>query len=538
MQLLVLVLLAVVAIPRLWGPPEPVEPQLPEAILWAWGPPLLAMALSRVFAGRAMRALAQGRVVSPAVLRWRIRLLQWMCVWGLAAATVGFGWVELLRGILGPAPLLVELAAMLPALLGFAACWWAWHPMEMALRRAMGAAGSAPEPAPSRLRFVVEQFRNEFGLLAVPLLVAIGVYEAVSILAAAWAGPESPWSAGLAAGSVVVVALLSPPLVVRVLVTTPLPPGEQRERVEQVLRDNAVRLRGARVWRCGGLVLNGVVLGLLPPWRYLLLTDGLLRSLEDEPLRAVVAHEAGHLRRHHLPWFAAVVVALLGALSWLSEEPLRSGLAWGDRQVAAWWGPATEGGDPAIDLDDEEIARRLAAAEEPLPIWGGLGSLAGLALAAVAVGWVSRRFERQADTFAVQYLSVMGPSGCSVGLDGRPLEPGELRVQPRAVMAMCRALGRVAELNGLDPRQPSFRHGSISFRQRHLASLVGQPLLALPVDREVRRIKSAAAAMLALLLAMEAAAWWRQRGREEPLPHSTLHSALDACSGAARVGGG
>ncbi len=178
MQMIVLVLLAVVAMPRLWEAADPTAPLLPEAVLWAWGPPLAAAVLAGWFARRSMRALREGRPISPAVLRWRIRMLQWMCVWGLAAASVAFGWVDLLRIGMGDLPLLVEVAAMLPALLGFAACWWAWHPMEMALREALAPARGEKEVPPSRLRFVGEQFRNEFGLMAVPLLLALGAFEA------------------------------------------------------------------------------------------------------------------------------------------------------------------------------------------------------------------------------------------------------------------------------------------------------------------------------------------------------------------------
>jgi STE24 endopeptidase len=518
MQMIVLVLLAVVAMPRLWEAADPTAPLLPEAVLWAWGPPLAAAVLAGWFARRSMRALREGRPISPAVLRWRIRMLQWMCVWGLAAASVAFGWVDLLRIGMGDLPLLVEVAAMLPALLGFAACWWAWHPMEMALREALAPARGEKEVPPSRLRFVGEQFRNEFGLMAVPLLLALGAFEAFAAVSSRWLDPESAWQAIVGAGVVAAVAVLSPPLVVRVLVTAPLPEGPLRDRVEQVLRDNGVRLRGVRVWRTGGMVLNGVVLGLLPPLRYLMLTDGLLRGLDDEPLRAVVAHEAGHLRRHHLPWFAVVVLSLFGVLSWLAEPPVVTGLERGDRQIASWFGLGDE-----PDWLSPEQSRRLElegfgplppAGEPPPPIVQGLAALAGLLLAGLAAGWVSRRFERQADTFAVQYLSVVGPSGRSVGLDGTPLAPGEARVQPAAVLAMCRALGRVAELNGLDPRQPSFRHGSIAFRQRHLVSLVSQPVLSLPIDRQVRAIKSASAATLALLVALEAVAWWRSEPAE------------------------
>ena len=96
-------------------------------------------------------------------------------------------------------------------------------------------------------------------------------------------------------------------------------------------------------------------------------------------------------------------------------------------------------------------------------------------------GWVSRRFERQADAFAVRHMA-----------------EGE-HVDADAVGVMTRALERVATLNHVPVARRSWRHGSIAWRQDYLHSLVGTSVDVSPIDRTVTRIKAAALAALTLL---------------------------------------
>ena len=88
---------------------------------------------------------------------------------------------------------------------------------------------------------------------------------------------------------------------------------------------------------------------------------------------------------------------------------------------------------------------------------------------------MSRRFEWQADAFAAKQLSRD--------------EPGATAVTQESADAMCGALGAVARLNHMNPNARSFRHGSITTRQRRLQRLVGLPLEKLPIDRATRWIK-------------------------------------------------
>ena len=114
---------------------------------------------------------------------------------------------------------------------------------------------------------------------------------------------------------------------------------------------------------------------------------------------------------------------------------------------------------------------------------------AGIGILAV-FGWVSRRFERQADTFAVQHFN--GPD------QGAPQ-----LITVDAVTVVSETLEMIAQLNAVAARRRSWRHGSIVWRQAYLRSIIGCDRGRLPVDRQVRWIKTVAATVVVSWLAWE-----------------------------------
>jgi STE24 endopeptidase len=98
------------------------------------------------------------------------------------------------------------------------------------------------------------------------------------------------------------LALVLPALLAR-LISSELPAGPQRDRLEGLARALRLRYREMRLWKTGGRGLNAMVVGLTPGTRRIFVTDGLLRALAPHEVEAVFCHEAGHARRHHLLWF-------------------------------------------------------------------------------------------------------------------------------------------------------------------------------------------------------------------------------------------
>jgi Zn-dependent protease with chaperone function len=177
-----------------------------------------------------------------------------------------------------------------------------------------------------------------------------------------------------------------------------------------------------------------------------MLSDALLECMPREQVLAVMAHELGHVTRRHLLWLLPVILACW-SLAGFVAAPLAE---WAYHAVAPEMGESSR----------ESLVGALVLARDA----------AVLVLGLAAFGYASRRFERQADTDAVRLLSERA---------------GSAEATPAAVAAMSGALASVAFLNRVPPERPSWRHGSIAWRRRYLATLAGAPIGALAVDRFV-----------------------------------------------------
>ncbi len=116
------------------------------------------------------------------------------------------------------------------------------------------------------------------------------------------------WSlAGEAAAGAVfaLLAFLLPVGARRIWKTRPLARGPLRERLEATARRLSFRCRDLLVWDTAGLVANAAIVGFLPRWRYVVLTDALLGVLRPGEVEAVFGHEAGHAKRRHVATFFA-----------------------------------------------------------------------------------------------------------------------------------------------------------------------------------------------------------------------------------------
>ncbi|MCG8508707.1 MAG: M48 family metalloprotease, partial [Rhodospirillales bacterium] len=241
------------------------------------------------------------------------------------------------------------------------------------------------------------------------------------------------------------------------------------------------KVRELLLWRTYGGMINAAVLGLFGPLRYILLTDALLDTLDKRSVEAIMAHELGHVKKKHMFWLLLAAITLLGLLEivfgllfavmlgGLSEpaevDPMRRVLLW----------PFSE-----VSLDH---AVMIAAVSVTMVVWF------------FAFGWVSRRIERQADTFAVRHMAEVGEQTARDEL-------GRQVIDAQAAESMVHALRQVAELNHVPPQRKSWRHGSIAWRQDYLRSLVGKRLDALPIDRTMRWVNTMTLAGFVLMLVL------------------------------------
>jgi STE24 endopeptidase len=237
------------------------------------------------------------------------------------------------------------------------------------------------------------------------------------------------------------------------------------------------------VWDTGGTLVNAGVTGALPWYRYVLLSDALIDGLQDREIEAVFGHEVGHIAHRHLSFFGFFFVGSMGVMGLAGQGiTFLAGLS---SRFASWGTDTTVG--------------RIVQA----------GSL----LACFAVyfllvfGFLSRRFERQADVFGCRAVSCGRPD-CPphADLNGHPTAaPLTEGLCPVGIRIFANALTNVASLNGMEHAARSWRHGSIDGRILFLESLEGRPDVERRFQKSVRRLRLAVAVILGLCLA---AAFW------------------------------
>lgn len=84
----------------------------------------------------------------------------------------------------------------------------------------------------------------------------------------------------------------------------PFESSEKIYELEVFLRQHGFRYRDILKWPLfEGRMMTAGVMGIIPRYRYILITDSLMEQLSVEELKAVLAHEMGHIRYGHLIFY-------------------------------------------------------------------------------------------------------------------------------------------------------------------------------------------------------------------------------------------
>ncbi|NTV12844.1 MAG: M48 family metalloprotease [Desulfobulbaceae bacterium] len=241
--------------------------------------------------------------------------------------------------------------------------------------------------------FVWEQLRNS-AIVVAPWLLLTFLYDLLALVpnVAVQDFLNSGW--GELAVLLVFFATLMfwfPPLMVKMMGCLPLSRGENRERIEVFCRRQGIAFGEICSWPLfGGRVLSAGVVGMVGKYRYLLLTPALLETASPDELEAVLAHEIGHVKKHHLILYLLLLMGL-GVLIQLGVQPLLYGLL----------------GSPLL------LGIFLEFAGDPQSL---LSVLTGVPLVILAIlyvrfvfGYFMRNFERQADLYAYRASGGAGP---------------------------------------------------------------------------------------------------------------------------------
>lgn len=267
----------------------------------------------RVFAARVTR---RGLAAEEALHRIRRALVTVQIVVPLALVAAVFlsdtgDWPDLLVAEIAPGlhlprpvtAVLAMLAFMLPFLAALAASFAAVVPYDRRLRHTEQTTAAG-----------VGQGMRATALVLVPMLLWL-------VLLAFLPGAGGLAILPLAALFGVAMAALGPLLVTKVM-TTRAVDEPLRGRVLNLCAEHGLRVREVRILDSrGGKVANAAISGVLPNLRYVFLTDHLLDVLDDDEVEAVLAHEIGHGKGHHLLAKLGVGLLVLAALLALVTLP-------------------------------------------------------------------------------------------------------------------------------------------------------------------------------------------------------------------------
>jgi STE24 endopeptidase len=418
---------------------------------------LVASALSRMAVQRGVRALREDDpLMGEASVRWVVTwpLLGWIASLGL------FDWGGL---VMDSVPRIWWMASLvvlfLPALIMFG---FGWVGRAQLQARIITERGGVPMPSQARVVLFREIKRNL--LIFIPMLVILGLTEAIWVLGELGVEPLRVFALWLNAmpllniGIILILMLLALPFIPRIfsraLKAVPLEAGPLRETLERCARSIDLEYHDIMVWPTGGRVFNAMVVGFTPKTRTIFLTDGLMNVMPEEEIVAVFFHEAGHAKRQHLLLFLVSFFALTLIFHAATLPLIAIGIP--------------------LQL---QVLLHLAV------IWFGL------------LGWVSRRFERESDIFGAEHAGILDPDTPPIVVPGLPAP------LPRGAAMMMRALERIRSIVG---RGGSHRHGTVEERVTYVANYATDPATKRAFQNGRRLLLAGLLGLVALAVALTA----------------------------------
>ena len=245
---------------------------------------------------------------------------------------------------------------------------------------------------------------------------------------------------------------------VRLWACKPIAEGPVRERLTLFCKKAGFRYTEMLEWSLfEGKLITAGVMGIVPWFRYLLISPALLDLLDEQELEAVVAHEIGHVKRHHILFYMLFVLGY-SFFAYVFFSVMFSFLLSQDFIF-----------NLAITADG-----RTGAAFSLLSILILLGFL--LIYFRLLFGLFSRNFERQADGYACMY------TGSGNGI--------------------MQSLEKIVYAGSQSRNAPNWHHFSIQQRIDFMRHCTLDSSLIKKHDRRVRRLIAAYCAVL--LLSMSA----------------------------------
>ena len=363
-------------------------------------------------------------------------------------------WPGVVRSMFGKGPTFgaVDLLVLSPFVVTMIVIWIVQYPVDRAIREvALNprlSQGHSVHPVWSLRQYLSFNVRYQLMTIAVPMTLIIVGDDIIDHYRKSLREVTGGliWASDALMGVLVCTVFLAAPVMLRFIWDTePLPAGELRSNLERIARKTKVKYREILLWHSRGMVVNAAVMGIIPPVRYVLISDGLLESLSDKHIEAVFGHEAGHINSWHIPFFI-----VFATLTMLIAGGLVEVLRWVARHFSVGW----------LSFDSIQIIVGLAV----VGIWG------------VAFGWLSHYFEHQADMAGADSITP-GPEQCSKPclMHSEGGHTGSRVLCATAADEFAMALKRVAALNGIPVDEKGWRHPSIRDRVKLLNDMSQDP---------------------------------------------------------------
>jgi len=252
-----------------------------------------------------------------------------------------------------------------------------------------------------------------------------------------------------------------------------------------------------------------MVMGLFPRVRYIFLSDLLLETMKDEEIEAVFAHEIGHIKHRHMWWYVLfmllIMLFVMGPIAYLLNHV------------------------PGLSLDGPmrpDIRSIVTARVEQISEFLAFGTFI------IMFGFLSRRFERQADVYAARTMEAWQERGTTTithinpeaqlagalfvpGLATATLGPAMTTTHTQPTVKtytpatswvgeygaeiVAAALHRVAKINNIPVAAREWLHGSIAHRMRYLRTISAHATHTHRFDKSMRRLKWGMVALVVML---------------------------------------
>ena len=170
------------------------------------------------------------------------------------------------------------------------------------------------QPGITRRSYIHSNLRLNLPILF-PWVIFSLVYDLINM--SPWSGPDGFLNSVhgqiiFFAGFLTLLMIFMPGMIQYFWGCKPLKASEKGRELEGFLREKGFKYRYLLKWPIfEGRMMTAGIMGIVPRYRYILVTNSLLESLSMDELKGVLAHEMGHAKYRHLLFYILFFVGFV-----------------------------------------------------------------------------------------------------------------------------------------------------------------------------------------------------------------------------------